>query len=96
MAADGWVWLIAGPPQDLRADDAEPFQLRRFRAADLHRDAIIRPELVRDNLPTSSEGLALMGERAIIVIDGDEGDDCGAGCGLASRYLVLDLPAARE
>lgn len=91
MAADGWVWLIAGPPQDLRADDAEPFQLWRFRAADLRRDAIIRPKLVRDDLPTSSEGLALMGEQAIIVIDGDEGDGCGAGCGLASRYLVLDL-----
>jgi hypothetical protein len=52
MAGDGWVWLIAGPPQDLRADDAEPFQLRRFPATDLRRDAIIRPELVRDDLPT--------------------------------------------
>ena len=91
--ADGWVWLIAGPPQDLSDGAVEPFQLRRFRAADLAPNAIIEPELVRDDLPTASEGLALLGDRAIIVIDGDQGEDCGGSCAIASRYLVLPLPA---
>lgn len=91
--ADGWVWLIAGPPQDLSAGNAEPFQLRRFQTADLARDAIIEPELVRDDLPTSSEGLAIFDDHAIVVIDGVQGDDCGGSCAIASLYLVLPLPA---
>jgi hypothetical protein len=90
--ADGWIWLIAGPAQDLSAGDAQPFQLRRFRADELSRDAIVRPELVRDDLPTSSEGLALLDDQAIVVIDGDQGKDCGGSCAIASRYLVLSLP----
>lgn len=89
--ADGWVWLIAGPPQDLSPGDAQPFQLWRFRARDLTGDAIIQPELVRDDLPTSSEGLALIDDHAIVVIDGDQGKDCGGSCAIASHYLWLPL-----
>lgn len=91
--ADGWVWLIAGPPQDLGAGEETPFQLRRFKSDELAPGAFIRPELVRDDLPAGAEGLALIDDHAIVVIDGDEGKDCGGSCAIASRYLVLPLPA---
>ncbi|SDX37841.1 hypothetical protein [Thiocapsa roseopersicina] len=74
------------------AGNAQPFQLRRFRADDLAGDAIILPELVRDDLPTSSERLALIGNRAIVVIvviDGDEGKKCKDTCAVARRYLIV-------
>jgi hypothetical protein len=86
LTVDGnWIWLIAGPPQD----SEEPFQLLRFPVADLQPEAIIKPEFIME-LPTSSEGLAIDGANAYIVIDGDTGDSNSA-CEKPGRYQVIPL-----
>ena len=65
---DGWVWVIAGPPQDLK----EPFQLWRFAVERLGANEIIKPERVHGDLPTSSEGLAVFKDKLLILIDGSK------------------------
>jgi hypothetical protein len=93
--ADGSVWVIAGPPEDLPDGDTETrFQLRRFPVDALaDGGAPIDTELVNPSLPVSSEGLAIVDGRAIVVIDGDQGKDPKApACPTPSRYQVVDLP----
>ncbi len=77
----GWVWGIAGPPED----SSVAFKLWRFPIRGLQADATIRPELLRE-LPTSSEGLALSGSTAFVVIDGDQG---GNSCVEPARYQAI-------
>jgi len=92
--ADGWVWVIAGPPEDQEGGTAEPFQLRRFRAGALDADAIIEPELVRDDLPSSAEGLAIFDGQALVVIDGDAGKKKDKVCAVPAGFVILPMAAA--
>ena len=86
--ADGWVWVIAGPPED----GTDCFQLARFPSSDLSGNQLIRPDLF-GCLPTSSEGLAVLGGKAFVVIDGDEGEVDSTGvCGTPSGFMALSLP----
>ena len=81
-----WIWVVAGPP----LDQVEPFQLWRFRASALVPEAIINPELIA-TLPPSSEGLAINGKTAYVLIDGDIGDS-ESHCQASSRFMLIDLP----
>lgn len=86
LSADGTsVWVIAGPPEDR----AEPFELRRFPKAALNEIQVIDAEFIR-NLPASSEGLAISGKTAYVVIDGDKGK--GKVCKESARYEIVPLP----
>ncbi len=72
--------------------DLTPYFLR-FPMDDLNSDQIIRPEIF-GCLPTSSEGLAVLGNRAYVVIDGDAGQVDSTGvCGTPSGFMVLSLPS---
>jgi hypothetical protein len=88
---DGLVWVIAGPPQDLGEKEDVKFQLWKFDAKKLHANAIIKPERVRDDLPTSSEGLALLNDKFIVLVDGGEtkGQD---KCKKSAGFLILPRP----
>lgn len=100
---DGVVWVIAGPPHDLGKTESKkpwqdkkaPFQLMRFHAAELNTNKIIVPEQLQD-LPLSSEGLAVYGETIFVLQDGDKpgkGKDKDR-CGDDARYLTLPRPPA--
>lgn len=85
--ADGEVWVIAGPS----ADSEEPFQLRHFPAAALDGSAVIGTVRARD-LPTSSEGLAIQGQKAFVVIDGSEPLSGDTAHQKPAGLVVFDLP----
>jgi hypothetical protein len=85
LAADAaHVWVIAGPA----GDHEVPFQLRRFAAAALDNAQVITSELI-EVLPSSSEGLAIAGDQAYVIIDGEVGE---AACIKPSSLLEMDLP----
>lgn len=85
LAADAkHVWVIAGPA----GDHGVPFQLRRFAAAAFDDAQVIDSELI-GVLPSSSEGLAIAGDRAYVVIDGNVGE---TACKTPSALLEMDLP----
>lgn len=88
---DGLVWVIAGPPQDLGEKEDVKFQLWKFDAKKLDANAIIKPERVRADLPTSSEGLALLNDKFIVLVDGGEtkGKD---KCEPPAGFLILPRP----
>lgn len=79
--SDGWVWGIGGPSVDSTA----AFTIWRFPISTLKPDAKIQPEMIR-KLPTSSEGLAVSGSTAFVVIDGDQGN---SSCDAPARYLTI-------
>jgi hypothetical protein len=79
------VWVIAGPPEDR----TEPFELRRIRKSALDEAQVIDSEFIRA-LPPSSEGLAISGKTAYVVIDGDTGKD--EVCKEPARYEIVSLP----
>ena len=81
------IWVIAGPAEDR----SEPFQLRRFAVGDLKKAEIIDTERIQE-LPPSSEGLAVSGKTAYVVIDGDRGIDESGTCRSPSGYVVVSLP----
>jgi hypothetical protein len=86
--SDAWVWVIAGPPADVPEGVTVPFELRRFPADALSKTDVIEPERIDPDLPTSSEGLAVLGGQAIVVIDGDAGDDDATQCVKPSRVMM--------
>jgi len=87
MYADGdFIWIIAGPPED----HSEPFQLRRIPKSALNHSEIIESELVSNNLPNSSEGLAVSGKTVYVVIDGDAGKGTSS-CLESAKYTILSL-----
>lgn len=90
--SDGSVWVIAGPPEDLADGVTVPFELRRFPVDVLSRSDVIEPDLIAPDLPTSSEGLALLSGQAIIVIDGDAGDDGATQCAKSSGLIIRPVP----
>ncbi len=79
------IWVIAGPPEDR----TEPFELRRIRKSALDEAQVIESELIRA-LPPSSEGLAISGKTAYVVIDGDTGE--GEVCKEPARVEIVSLP----
>ena len=79
------IWVIAGPPEDR----PEPFELRRFPKSALDEAKVIDSEFIRA-LPPSSEGLAISGKTAYVVIDGDTGKD--EVCKEPARYEIVSLP----
>ncbi len=86
--AEDRVWLITGPSEDLEG----PFDLRSFSKDALKNAEIIKPEFVTD-LPMYSEGLAIQGKRAYVVIDGDKGyDEATQNCKSPSKYRIISLP----
>ena len=88
---DGVVWVIAGPPQDLGEKEDVKFQLWKFDAKKLGANAIIKPERVRADLPTSSEGLALLNDRFIVLVDGGETKEKDK-CEQRAGFLILPRP----
>jgi hypothetical protein len=90
--ADGWVWVIAGPPDDLPNGSTEPFELRRFPVDGLAKGEIIETEVIDHDLPTSAEGLAILDGRAIIVIDGDDGGEGATKCKTSSGVISQPMP----
>ena len=89
------IWMIGGPPEDRKAPfDQEPFELRRIPKSALDKTEVINSELI-SHLPPSSEGLAISGKTAYIVIDGDTGKgNKGAltACKEPARYKIVSLP----
>ena len=95
---DGVVWVIAGPPQDLGKKKAEetlrdgkgPFRLMRFRAEELNANKIILPEEHQtEDLPHSSEGLAVFGDRIFVLMDGDKPSKGDERCKTPAHYLIV-------
>jgi hypothetical protein len=84
--ANDQIWGIGGPTDDTAA----PFALWSIALADLEAGGAIDPQILRRNLATSSEGLAIVGGRAVIAVDGDQGKTSGA-CGDPSRQYTLDI-----
>jgi hypothetical protein len=83
--AGDWLWGIAGGPGDAEHN----FVLWKVRLGDLQPDAKLHPQILR-SLPNSSEGLALVGGRAMVLIDGDRGKDKSKGsCNEPGASLML-------
>lgn len=80
------IWVIAGPPEDR----IEPFELRRFPKSALNEAQAVDSEFIRA-LPLSSEGLAISGKTAYVVIDGDAGKD-EQKCNEPASYEIVSLP----
>ncbi|MBK7467663.1 MAG: hypothetical protein IPJ43_13130 [Saprospiraceae bacterium] len=77
-----------------RKDDVR-FKLMRFRADPLGADKINVPETVRSDLPSSSEGLAVLADKILVLIDGskatkEQPDRCATPAG----FVVLPRPAS--
>jgi hypothetical protein len=86
--AEGFVWGIAGPPVDSPADHL----LWRFPAGALATETVIAPTPIAD-LPTSAEGLAILDDQALVLIDGDAPDPAQPEvCHTDSTYLLVPLP----
>ena len=85
--ARGRVWGIAGPP----ADSSATFRLWQAPAAALLPGARLSAVIVM-KLPTSSEGLAIRGKRAFVLVDGDSGGKRTTQCKKPARYTVVNLP----
>jgi hypothetical protein len=84
--AGDWLWGIAGGPGDAEKN----FVLWKVKLGDLQPDAQLHPQILR-SLPNSSEGLAFVGGKALVLIDGDRGNDKSkASCQKAGAYLTLD------
>jgi hypothetical protein len=79
------IWVIAGSSEDR----TEPFELRHIPKSALDEAQVIDSELIRA-LPSSSEGLAISGKTAYVVIDGDAGKD--GVCKEPARYEIVSLP----
>ena len=90
--ADGWVYVISGPPQDLGKHEKMPFQLWRFQAKFLKGNKMIVPEeRHREALPTSSEGLAVFGDKLLVLIDGAKPPKGQEQCTTPARFVVRKL-----
>lgn len=80
------VWGIAGGPQD----GADRFVLWKIKANLLKPEATLKPEIVSE-LPDSSEGLAIVGKTAYVLLDGDA-KGSRENCKVRAKFVQLKLP----
>jgi hypothetical protein len=82
------IWGIAGGPKD----GQDNFVLWKLSAEDVKPNAILTPEIIQE-LPISSEGLAIVEETAYVVIDGDEPENENTQqCKTAAQFIQFTLP----
>ena len=79
---------LAGPPLDVD----EPFLLFRVAASAVPGNGEPAVEILRRDLITSSEGLLVRGQRAFVLIDGEEGDEAGDPCEAPAGWYTVELP----
>ncbi len=83
------IWGLAGP----EIDRSGPFRLWHIPSDDLASHDTIAGIMDERNLPTSSEGLVVLEDRAVVLIDGiaATGDAEGTSCEVRGRYYELPL-----
>jgi hypothetical protein len=79
------IWGIAGGPED----EKNNFVLWKLPIKNLKPNAKVRPEIVQ-SLPASSEGLAIIGDKAYILIDGDRGDS-ESSCQVPGQFIEISV-----
>lgn len=79
---------LAGPPLDVD----EPFLLFRVAASAVPGNGEPAVEILRRDLLTSSEGLLVRGQRAFVLIDGEEGEEAGDPCEAPAGWYTVELP----
>ena len=86
IVRDQSLWGIAGPAPDGEA----VFRLWRIELSKLKPGTVAKPKFFDDiELPSSSEGLAIVGAHAYVTIDGDGNDEV---CIVPGRYTKVPLP----
>lgn len=89
LAADAsHLYGIAGPVGDA---EAGAFELFRVPIKALVPGARLTPQIV-GGLPIKSEGITVLGDRLVIVTDGEAPAQDGAACPTPGRLLVVDIP----
>lgn len=85
--ADGRIWGIGGPA----ADSDAPHVLWHVDASALDHGAQIEPTLAGE-LPNFAEGLAIWGQHAFVLMDGDQpADATPMTCSKNSEYIVRQI-----
>ncbi len=79
------IWGIAGGPED----EKDNFVLWKLPIGKLKPNAKVRPEIVR-TLPASSEGLAILGKKSYILIDGDRGKS-ESSCQIPGKFIAIPV-----
>ena len=82
---DNQLWGIAGGPED----NKDNFFLWKTPLSGLKADAMVTPKRLEEKIPPSSEGLAISGDKAYVLVDGDRGE--GASCEVAGKFLEISL-----
>jgi len=82
---DNRLWGIAGGP----GDDQDNFFLWKTPLSGLKPDAMVTPKRLAEKIPPSSEGLAISGDKAYLLVDGDRGE--GPSCQVAGKFLEISL-----
>jgi hypothetical protein len=82
------VYGIGGPVED----SSESFALFSLKVDDLTTGSALKPEILRRDLPTSSEGMVEVGGGLSIVVDGAEGGENEMECRSPSLQYRIDLP----
>ena len=82
---DNQLWGIAGGP----GDDKDNFFLWKTPLSGLKADAMVTPKQLAVKIPSSSEGLAISGDKAYVLVDGKEGN--GASCAEPGKFLEISL-----
>ncbi len=82
---DNFIWGIAGGPED----DLDNFFLWNFSVESLQANFMIKPKIIK-SLPSFSEGLAIIDNKAYLVIDGDLGDS-NSQCQIPGKYQIINL-----
>lgn len=82
------LYGLAGPELDADA----PFALFRAALSAVVAGGEPAVEVLRRDLPTSSEGLLVRGARAYVLTDGDAGDKASLACQTPAGWYTLDLP----
>lgn len=82
----GWVWGIAGAP----LDDVAAFELWRLPISKLRHGADETVEPIA-KLPNASEGLAILGNTAIVLMDGEQARG-SEQCVRPAAYTLIRVP----
>ena len=82
---DNQLWGIAGGPED----NKDNFFLWKTPLSGLKADAMVTPKRLEEQIPPSSEGLAISGDKAYVLVDGDRGE--GASCEVPGKFLEISL-----